>query len=131
MEREVRESFSELIEAARGELEDVKILKHEVSAKRSILKIDAAFRGCKVSIKRAINRRRELYSYYLIKDRTVLVGYDNSPDKKALVLKYGEKDYTRHIHEAVPHVHTEDKKSIALTEEYNLEKFLQEIKKIV
>jgi hypothetical protein len=36
MERKVREHFSELIEAARGELEGVKILKHEVSAKRSI-----------------------------------------------------------------------------------------------
>ena len=61
----------------------------------------------------------------------VLVGYDNSPDKKALILKYGEKDYTRHIHEAIPHVHTKDKKLMALTEEYSFEKFYEEIKRIV
>jgi hypothetical protein len=43
-------------------------------------------------------------------------------------LKYGE-DFAAHIHELIPHSHGPDKVTLALTEEWTAQQFLNELEK--
>ena len=48
------------------------------------------------------------YAYYVLDpDNQVVQGFDNSPDIRAIKLKYGAK-YRTHLHERVPHQHAAD-----------------------
>ena len=63
------------------------------------------------------------YRYYVLKDAWVEAGFDNSPDPRALRLKYGE--IRQHAGELVPHLHRENKQHLELTDEMNMEDFIQ------
>ncbi|MCI0495590.1 hypothetical protein L0Z72_11360 [candidate division KSB1 bacterium] len=64
-----------------------------------------------------------MYSYYIIEDRRVLVGFDNYPDRRALIQKYGEA-FSEHLDELIPHQHGIDKLTFELTEDINVAMFL-------
>ena len=67
------------------------------------------------------------YAYYLLHQSTVIVGFDNASDPRALRLKY-DKDYTRHRFELIPHRHTQDKLVIELTSEMDCAAFIAWLK---
>lgn len=67
------------------------------------------------------NRRK--YRYYLLKDNWVEVGFDNSPDPRALRLKYGQIT-TSQVGELVPHLHLANKTELFLTDEISYDEFL-------
>ncbi len=59
-----------------------------------------------------------------------MVGLDNHPDRQALRLKYGA-DFVAHLAELIPHRHGADKTSLALTEPWTAEQFLQELETLI
>ncbi|RJS71625.1 hypothetical protein CW714_05535 [Methanophagales archaeon] len=65
MENEVRRHFDEIIEDAKGVLEDVEI-EQDYSVKRALLKISGNFRNLKVRITEVIDEDKRKYAYYLI-----------------------------------------------------------------
>jgi hypothetical protein len=67
------------------------------------------------------------YAYYVLRQSTVIAGFDNAPDPRVLRLKYG-KDYIRHRLDAVPHRHTEGKREIELTDEMDCAAFVNWLK---
>jgi hypothetical protein len=66
------------------------------------------------------NRR---YAYYVLDVGNRLVqGFDNSPDIRAVKLRYG-KDYHQHMHERVPHQHSAED-ALILTESISFDAFI-------
>ncbi len=53
-------------------------------------------------------------------------GFDNSPDIRAIKLRYG-KDYRQHLQERVPHQHSADD-ALTLTEPMNIDAFIAWLK---
>ncbi|MGG6239939.1 hypothetical protein ACQ4N7_15035 [Nodosilinea sp. AN01ver1] len=68
--------------------------------------------------------RRRKYSYYLLRDNYVEAGFDNSPDPRAIRLKYGGIGQA-HAGEQVPHLHRVDKTELTLTDEIVFSTFVQ------
>lgn len=68
------------------------------------------------------------YAYYLLGHSTIIVGFDNAPDPRALRLKYG-KDYIQHRLELIPHRHTQEKRTVELTIEMDCVAFIDWIRK--
>ena len=63
------------------------------------------------------------YSYYLLADDIVIVGFDNSADPRAIRLKYGTIGQ-EHVGNLVPHAHYENKSRLVLTEEMTFQDFV-------
>ena len=57
-----------------------------------------------IAITEIVTPTARKYSYYLLHQGEVIIGLDNSPDRKALQLKYGNS-YVFHLNELVPHEH--------------------------
>ncbi len=55
-----------------------------------------------------------------------MVGLDNQADRQALRLKYGD-DFVAHLTELIPHRHSTDKVSLALTPPWTAEQFLNQL----
>ena len=126
MENEVRRHFDEIIEDAKGVLEDVEI-EQDYSVKRALLKISGNFRNLKVRITEVVDEDKRKYAYYLINKDLVVIGFDNAPDIKALKIKYG-KNYVYHIEERIPHFHGKGKKSTEITKEISFKEFMEKVK---
>jgi hypothetical protein len=67
------------------------------------------------------------YSYYVLHGKWVEAGFDNSPDPRAIRLKYGEIGQA-HAGEHIPHLHLEDKMQLSLTEEMTFTEFVSWVK---
>jgi hypothetical protein len=63
----------------------------------------------------------------LLRGDWVEAGFDNSPDPRAIRLKYGRFG-AEHAGEAVPHLHREDKTQLFLTDEMTFEAFVDWLK---
>lgn len=63
------------------------------------------------------------YRYYVLDGNRVEAGFDNSPDPRAIRLKYGEIGL-EHTGENIPHLHLEDKTVLSLTEEITFQAFV-------
>ncbi len=57
----------------------------------------------------------------------VEAGFDNTPDPRAIRLKYGEIGQ-EHAGELVPHLHSKDKTRLSLTEEMTFAEFVRWVK---
>ena len=67
------------------------------------------------------------YSYYVMRGNWVEAGFDNSPDPRAIRLKYG-KIGLEHAGELVSHLHSEDKRRLSLTAEMSFTEFVHWLK---
>jgi hypothetical protein len=83
--------------------------------------------GCycdkRVEVTEILTSQVRKYSYYLLRSDVVLLGLDNSADREALRLKYGA-EFVQHLHQPIPHLHTENKQRLALTEERSFADFV-------
>jgi hypothetical protein len=63
----------------------------------------------------------------VLRDDWVEAGFDNSPDPRAIRLKYGRigKEYAN---EYIPHLHQDDKNHLSLTEEMTVSDFVDWVK---
>ncbi|NOX61016.1 MAG: hypothetical protein GXP42_03585 [Chloroflexi bacterium] len=122
MDPKVAEYLVDIVRRAQELFEQV---EHEIDASpgRAILRLRAEYRGRRVFVIELISAKRRKYSYYILQSNRVEAGFDNSPDPRAIRLKYG-KIGRQHAGESIPHLHLEDKKQLTLTDEMTFERFL-------
>ncbi len=67
------------------------------------------------------------YTYYVLQDDRVIVGFDNAPDPQVRRLKYSSA-HAAHRYERIPHRHTTDKASVELVPETTCADFIAWVK---
>lgn len=93
--------------------------------KRSILRLEARYGNYRVLVIELFSDdRRRKYRYNLLRDNYVEAGFDNSPDPRAIRLKYGSIGQA-HVGEHIPHLHQVDKTELTLTDEIFFQAFVQ------
>lgn len=124
MGREAQQHFKQILTLARQHFSDVQVKRYDISARRAILKATGAYGDKRVEITEVLTPQARKYSYYLLRFDFVLLGLDNSADREALRLKYGA-EFAQHLHEPIPHLHTENKQKLTLTEEKSFADFVE------
>lgn len=123
MDREAGEHFERILKLARSRFSDVHIVSRDISSKRAILKFRCRYQKYLISVSEILTEQTRWYSYYLLDEGRVQLGLDNFSDRPALRLKYGA-EFTQHLDEPVPHLHTQDK-YLELTEEKTFTHFVE------
>ena len=124
MDREARRHFEQILTLAHRNFSDVQVRFYDISARRAILKLTGAYGDKRVEITEILTPQVRKYSYYLLRSDLVLLGLDNSEDRQALRLKYGT-EFVQHLYEPVPHLHTENKRKLTLTEQKSFADFME------
>jgi hypothetical protein len=78
---------------------------------------------CRILVTELLSDGWRKYSYYVLRGNWVEAGFDNSPDPRAIRLKYGQIG-AEHTGEHVPHLHQHDKTELSLTAEMTFEAFV-------
>jgi len=123
------DAFARIEALARATFEQVKS-STDYTPERAILRLRADYGACQVFVTELISQDARRYSYYLLRGEWVEAGFDNSPDPRAIRLKYGHIG-AEHIGEAVPHLHRADKTRLFLTDEMTFEAFVNWVKENV
>jgi hypothetical protein len=118
--------FAEIIELAQSVFKNV---TYEIDAtpNRSILRIDAEYSKYQILVTELFSNGIRKYRYFVMRGDWVEAGFDNTPDPRAIRLKYGEIG-KEHAGESVPHLHREDKSRLYLTEELSFQDFVHWLK---
>jgi len=90
---------------------------------RAILRIQAQYGHYRVFITELIDASARKYRYFVLHGDNVEVGFDNSPDPRALRLKYGRIGEA-HAGEPIPHLHRANKTQLQLTAEISFTDFI-------
>ncbi len=124
-----RDTFDLLILKARRILNDVRVTKRDERRNRSLLELEGKYKNFRIIISEIRFPNGSVrYAYYVLdKQNRVVRGFDNSPDIRALKLRY-ESEYKYHLHERIPHAHTTDDE-VELTEHYDFDSFLSWLQK--
>jgi hypothetical protein len=99
----------------------------DFTPERAILRLSAVFGEYHVLAAELISQDARQYRYYVLRGEFVEAGFDNSPDPRAIQLKYGRIG-AEHANEPVPHLHRADKTQLFLTEEMTFEAFVDWLK---
>ena len=126
MDGQVERYLDQVFDLARQHFSDLQMVARAVTDEWGLIQLRGNFRDLDIAITEVMRPTGRKYSYYLLKDGRVLLGLDNSPDRKALRLKFGET-FSQHLYELVPHQHAEDKLNLKLTEEQTLEDFVNAV----
>jgi hypothetical protein len=99
----------------------------DTTRKRAILRLEGQYRQYRILITELFSDELRKYRYYVLRDDWVEAGFDNSPDPRAIRLKYGRigKEYAN---EYIPHLHQDDKNQLSLTEEMTVSDFVDWVK---
>jgi hypothetical protein len=100
----------------------------DATPERSILRLQADYGQYRIVVTELFSDTARKYSYYVLRGERVEAGFDNSPDPRAIRLKYGEIG-PEHAGEPIPHLHLEDKTRLSLTEEMSFLSFVEWLKK--
>jgi hypothetical protein len=114
--------FAEIIQLAQSVFEQVTYEVDETPV-RSILRIEAEYGKYQILVAELFSDGLRKYRYYVMRGDWVEAGFDNSPDPRAIRLKYGEIG-SAHTGEHVPHLHLDDKTRLSLTEEMTFSEFV-------
>jgi hypothetical protein len=90
---------------------------------RAILRLQARYGPYRIVVTELLSDGLRKYSYYVLHGNWVEAGFDNSPDPRAIRLKYGQIG-AEHAGEPVPHLHQQDKTELSLTAEMTFETFV-------
>ncbi len=115
--------FATLTQLTEQVLDEVSWHQLDFNSDRALWEIHGSFKQYRIRLKEIFSQSGRMYSYYVIRENKVMVGFDNYPDRRALQQKYGQY-YKRHIGKLVPHQHGERKITVQLTEEMTVEMFL-------
>jgi hypothetical protein len=107
--------FADVIQLARSVFDEI-VVEMDTSPERSILRLQADYGGYRIFVTELFSDAVRKYQYYVLRGDWVEAGFDNSPDPRAIRLKYGEIG-REHAGEIIPHLHLEDKTQLTLTEE--------------
>jgi hypothetical protein len=81
-------AFAELIRLAKASFQLVEITT-DSTPQRAILRIQAAYGPYRITVTELFSDGVRKYRYYVLRGDWVEAGFDNSPDPRALRLKYG------------------------------------------
>lgn len=126
MDAKVTEYFADVIAVAKATFEGVKHVI-DVTPSRAILRIEAQYKIYRVLITELFSDEVRKYRYYILQGERVEAGFDNSPDPRAIRLKYGRIG-GEYAGEYVPHLHLENKRELVLTEEMTFADFVDWLK---
>ena len=115
MGREVESYFEDLIDFVEQHFSNTQILKRDTTNQRSLLELNAWYGKYRIVISEIFLGSQRKYAYYVLEGARVCIGFDNSPDITVIRLKY-PSDYQSHRFDLIPHVHSADKKSVALAQ---------------
>lgn len=120
-----RDAFDRLILKVRAVLTEVQVIRRDERHARALLDIEGKYKNYRIIISEIRFPDGSVrYAYYVLdKNDHIVRGFDNSPDVRALKMRYG-KDYKRHLHERIPHAHMSDGR-IELTEHLNFDDFME------
>lgn len=122
MDTQTRNDFADIIQQASAAFSEVEYTI-DTTPERSILRLQANYAQYRIFITELIDRQHRKYRYYVIRGDWVEVGFDNSPDPRALRLKYGQIG-AEHAGEYLPHRHDHNKTRIELTGEMDVAQFI-------
>lgn len=125
MERRDEENLGELIELLENTFEDVHIIQKRATGALLLLRARCRFRQFDAVITEIVDDLGRNYSFYLLERNWIIVGFDNSEDRRAQILKYGRRNWKKHFQERVPHQHTYDRRQLKLTKEMRVEDFIR------
>ena len=122
MDKDTARHFAEIIELAQKVFTQV-TYQIDVTPERAILRMEAEHGKYHILVTELFSDGLRKYRYYILDGYRVEAGFDNSPDPRAIRLKYGEIGQ-EHTGEYVPHLHLEDKTVLSLTEEMTFQEFV-------
>lgn len=118
--------FTEIIELAKSVFKNV-TYEIDETPNRSILRLEAEHGKYKILVTELFSTEIRKYRYYVMFNDSVEAGFDNAPDPRAIRLKYGKIGH-QHSGKNVPHLHTENKTKLQITEEMVFQDFIDWIK---
>ncbi|MEH1767417.1 hypothetical protein [Nostoc sp.] len=126
MDTKITDYFTNIVTIAQADFEQINYTT-DITPKRSILRLEAQYGQYRVLITELFSDELRKYRYYILRGDWVEAGFDNSPDPRAIRLKYGRigKEYTNQY---IPHLHRDDKNQLFLTEEITVSDFINWIK---
>ena len=128
MERANQKYLADLMELIYQSFTQVQIIRQEVTPDIFILEVDCRYQRYRVVISEIVDQKGRKYAFYLLNDKNMLiVAFDNSPDRVAIELKYGE-GWKRHFKERIYHQYCYDRKETMLTPEMTLLDFVNWLK---
>lgn len=120
------EAFARITALARATFEQVRF-SADYTPERAILRLRASYGAYQVLVTELISKGTRHYRYYLLRGEWVEAGFDDSPDPRAIRLKYGRIG-AEHAGEPVPHLHRADKTQLFLTDKMTFEAFVDWLK---
>ena len=126
MDDKTARHFAEIIEFGRSTFEQT-TYAIDSTPNRAILRLQAEYGKYQVLVTELFSDGLRKYRYYVLRGKWVEAGFDNSPDPRAIRLKYGEIGQ-EHAGEHIPHLHLEDKTHLSLTEEMTFPEFIRWVK---
>ena len=126
MDEKTSRHFAEIIQLAQSVFEQV-AYEIDSTPERAILRIEAEYGKYQILVTELFSDELRKYRYYVMRGDWVEAGFDNSPDPRAIRLKYGEIG-KEHTGEHIPHLHLDDKTRLSLTEEMTFAEFVRWLK---
>lgn len=126
MDEKTARHFAEIIQLAESTFKQV-TYEIDTTSDRAILRIQAEYGKYQILVTELFSDGLRKYRYYVLHGKWVEAGFDNSPDPRAIRLKYGEIGQA-HAGEHIPHLHLEDKTQLSLTEEMTFTEFVSWVK---
>lgn len=126
MDEKTSRHFAEIIDLAQSAFEQV-TFEIDATPDRAILRIEAEYGKYQILVTELFSDGLRKYRYYVLRGNWVEAGFDNSPDPRAIRLKYGEIG-KEHAGEHIPHLHLDDKTRLSLTEEMTFSGFVDWLK---
>lgn len=123
MAEPTRSYFATLTTLVQNVLDEVSLKRLDYNANRALWEIHGSLGQFDIRIKEIFIQSGRMYSYYVISEDEVIVGFDNYPDRRALRQKYGQA-FKACLTELIPHKHGPRKTTLELTEEMTVEVFL-------
>ena len=88
MDTEITDHFADIIAFAQATFEQVDCVT-DATPKRAILRLSAKYGQFRVFVTELFSDGLRKYRYYILYGDWVEAGFDNSPDSRAILLKYG------------------------------------------
>ena len=126
MDQDIANHFAGIVALAQATFEEVEYII-DATPERAILRLQAKYGRYRVFVTELFSDEVRNYRYYILEGDWVEAGFDNSPDPRAIRLKYGRIG-KEHAGENVPHLHRQDKTELALTEEIDCTSFVEWVK---
>ncbi|OBQ42085.1 MAG: hypothetical protein AN485_00105 [Anabaena sp. MDT14b] len=126
MDTKITDHFADIVKITQINFQQVSYTI-DTTPKRAILRLEGQYRQYRILITELFSDELRKYRYYVLRDDWVEAGFDNSPDPRAIRLKYGRigKEYAN---EYIPHLHQDDKNQLSLTEEMTVSDFVDWVK---